>query len=44
MIYMSIDEPSPSWESGSLIDRFFAYASAVLHPGEVRWRRLFRIF
>ena len=44
MIYMSIDEPSPSWESGSLIDRFSAYASALLHPGEVRWRRLFRIF
>ena len=44
MIYMSIDEPSPAWESGSLIDRLSAYASAVLHPEEVRWRRLFRIF
>jgi signal peptidase I len=44
MIYLSIDEPSPSWESGSLVDRFSAYASALLHPGEVRWRRLFRIF
>jgi signal peptidase I len=44
MIYMSIDEPSPSWESGAIIDRVSAYGSALLHPSEVRWRRLFRIF
>lgn len=44
LIYMSIDVPSPAWESGAIVDRVSAYASALLHPGEVRWRRLFQIF
>jgi signal peptidase I len=44
MIYMSIDVPSASWDSGAIIDRVSAYSSALLHPGEVRWRRLFQIF
>jgi len=44
MIYMSIDSPSESWETGSIADRVSAYAGALLHPSEVRWRRLFRLF
>jgi signal peptidase I len=44
MIYMSIDVPSASWDSGAIIDRVSAYSSALLHPGEVRWWRLFQIF
>jgi len=44
MIYMSIDAPPDSWGSGSISGRVFAYASALLHPGEIRWRRLFRLF
>jgi signal peptidase I len=44
MIYMSIEGPSESWDSGALLDRFSAYANAVIHPSEVRWRRLFRLF
>jgi len=44
MIYMSIDGPSRSWESGDVAARASAYLSAVFHPGEIRWRRLFRIF
>ena len=43
MIYASIDAPSEPWSSG-IIDRFSAYANALLHPSEVRWRRLFRLF
>jgi len=44
MIYMSIDTPSESWGSGAVGDRISAYANAVIHPSEVRWRRLFRLF
>jgi signal peptidase I len=44
MIYMSIDTPSEPWGSGAISDRIAAYANAVLHPSEVRWRRLFRLF
>lgn len=44
MIYMSLNAPSDAWEPGQLRERFFAYANAVIHPGTVRWRRLFRIF
>jgi signal peptidase I len=43
MIYMSLDVPD-AWEPGQIRERFLAYASAVLHPGVVRWRRLFRTF
>lgn len=44
MIYMSIDTPSESWGSGAIGDRISAYANALLHPSEIRWRRLFRLF
>jgi signal peptidase I len=44
MIYMSIDAPSESWDPGSIGDRVSAYAKALLHPNEIRWRRLFRLF
>jgi signal peptidase I len=44
MIYMSIDTPSDSWGSGAITDRVSAYANALIHPSEVRWRRLFRLF
>jgi signal peptidase I len=44
MIYMSIDTPSEPWGSGAIGDRISAYANAVIHPSEVRWRRLFRLF
>jgi signal peptidase I len=44
MIYMSIDAPSGPWESGELTERAFAYLNAALHPSEIRWRRLFRLF
>jgi signal peptidase I len=44
MIYMSLDVGQDAWEPGQIRERFFAYANAVIHPGTVRWRRLFRIF
>lgn len=44
MIYMSIDTASDSWGSGAVTDRISAYANAIIHPSEVRWRRLFRLF
>jgi signal peptidase I len=44
MIYMSLDASPDAWEPGQIRERFFAYASAILHPGVVRWRRLFHTF
>jgi signal peptidase I len=44
MIYMSLDVPSDAWEPGQTRERFLAYASAVVHPGVVRWKRLFHLF
>ena len=44
MIYMSINAPPQSWDSGQISERFYAYANAILHPGTIRWRRLFHTF
>ena len=44
MIYMSIDAPEDTWNPGHIRDRMLAYASIVIHPGIVRWRRLFKLF
>jgi len=43
-IYMSLDASQESWESGGLGARFLTYAKAVVHPGMVRWKRLFNTF
>jgi len=44
MIYMSIDGQSNAWESGGAGGRAVAYLSALFHPSEIRWRRLFHLF
>ena len=44
LIYMSLEASPAAWESGQIGERFFAYANAVLHPGTVRWKRLFKTF
>lgn len=44
IIYMSLDASPQAWESGQIRERFFAYANALLHPSEVRWKRLFTTF
>jgi signal peptidase I len=44
MIYMSLDVSPDAWEPGQIHERFLAYTTAVLHPGVVRWKRLFHTF
>jgi signal peptidase I len=43
IIYMSIDAPDPEevWGPGFAFQRFEAYASVFIHPGRIRWKRLF---
>jgi len=43
LIYMSLNAPKEAW-NGDILARFEAYANAVIHPGTVRWRRLFHVF
>jgi signal peptidase I len=43
IIYMSLDAPKDAW-NGNIGARFLAYANALIHPGTVRWRRLFHVF
>jgi len=43
IIYMSLDAPKDAW-NGDIGARFLAYANALIHPGTVRWRRLFHLF
>jgi signal peptidase I len=43
IIYMSLDAPKEAW-NGDILARFEAYGNAVIHPGTVRWRRLFHVF
>ncbi len=44
LIYMSIDAPEEVWEPGHIGMRFATYLNALIHPREVRWRRLFHTF
>ena len=44
MIYMSLDTDPNAWESGQIRERLLAYANALLHPGTIRWSRLFHTF
>jgi signal peptidase I len=43
IIYMSLDAPRDAW-NGDIGARFAAYLNAIIHPGTVRWRRLFHVF
>ena len=43
IIYMSLDAPREAW-NGDIGARFLAYGNALIHPGTVRWRRLFHLF
>ena len=42
-IYMSVDAQGDAW-NGDLVKRFLAYSKAIIHPGEIRWKRLFETF
>ena len=44
MIYMSIDAPEEVWDPGHVGERFATYLSVIVHPSEVRWKRLFHTF
>ncbi|MGC1414716.1 MAG: signal peptidase I [Candidatus Acidiferrum sp.] len=44
MIYMSLQASPDAWEPGQIRERFLAYANAVFHPSEIRWKRLFTTF
>jgi signal peptidase I len=44
MVYMSIDAPEETWNPGHIRDRMTTYASILLHPSIVRWRRIFKLF
>lgn len=44
MIYMSIDAPEEAWEPEHIGERFANYLHALIHPSEVRWKRLFHTF
>ena len=51
MIYLSVDAAkndgesrTQAWEPGHLTERFAAYASCIIHPSRIRWKRLFHFF
>lgn len=45
VIYMSIKAPDDmAWDPGHIAERFETYFSALIHPNQVRWRRLFHLF
>jgi len=44
VIYMSLQAPDEAWEPGRIRERISAYAGVLLHPGQVRWRRLLTVF
>jgi len=39
-IYMSVEGPEDAW-NGNIVNRFVAYAQALVHPNRIRWKRLF---
>jgi signal peptidase I len=43
LIYMSLEAPRDAW-NGDIGARFLAYGNAIIHPGTIRWRRLFHVF
>jgi len=42
-IYMSVNASADAW-NGDIVERLSAYGSALLHPSEIRWKRLFETF
>jgi len=44
LIYMSLNASPEAWQPGRIGERFLAYLNGIIHPGTVRWRRLFHIF
>jgi len=42
-IYMSVNASGDAW-NGNIGERLRAYGSALFHPSEIRWKRLFETF
>jgi len=42
-IYMSLNAAPEAW-NGDVLNRFEAYGRALIHPDQVRWKRLFETF
>jgi signal peptidase I len=42
LIYMSLEASRDAW-NGDIGARFLAYGNALIHPGTIRWRRLFHL-
>jgi signal peptidase I len=43
-IYMSVKAPEEVWEPGHIGERLATYLRILIHPSDMRWRRLFRTF
>ncbi|HEV2387812.1 MAG TPA: signal peptidase I [Candidatus Acidoferrales bacterium] len=43
-IYLSVRAPGAVWEPGHTGERLEAYLRTLIHPREMRWKRLFRTF
>src|SRR5579863_2503643 len=43
-IYLSIKAPEEVWEPGHIGERLGTYLRIFIHPGEMRWKRLFHTF
>jgi signal peptidase I len=43
-IYLSVKAPEGVWEPGHIFERLGTYLSIIIHPSEMRWRRLFHTF
>jgi len=44
LVYMSIDAPGDAWNPGHVRDRLFTYVNALIHPSQIRWHRIFKMF
>ena len=44
LIYMSLNAGTEPWQPGKIGERFLAYLNGIVHPGTVRWGRLFHVF
>ena len=44
LVYMSIDAPGEAWNPGHVRDRLFTYVNALIHPSQIRWHRILKMF
>jgi signal peptidase I len=44
VIYLSVRVPEEAWQPGQVRERIYAYLNAVVHPQQVRWKRILTTF